>query len=208
MENYKTVAREASAEFTERKSRFIGYVRPVKTRAEAEEFIEEIRRIHRQAKHNVYAYVLREDSFSKYSDAGEPSGTAGAPVLEAIKGAGLSDVCVVVTRYFGGILLGTGGLVRAYGKSAKMAIESAGISNMVYCRRYLIKCSYPDYEKINRAAYALGAYAEETSFESEVIITLAVEAPRAQELAKKITDAAQNRAQLFELEAGFCKQNS
>ena len=105
-EYYKTVRSRESAEMIERKSRFIGHCRPVKTQEEAISFINEIKALHRQATHNVYAYVLREDNIMRYSDDGEPAGTAGVPVLEVIKKEELTDICVVVTRYFGGILLG------------------------------------------------------------------------------------------------------
>ena len=125
MENYKTVKNDANAEFIEKKSRFIGYCRPVKSQDEAVNFINEIRSIHRQATHNVYAYILREDNIMRYSDDGEPAGTAGVPVLEVLKKENLTDIAVVVTRYFGGVLLGAGGLVRAYGKSAKLGVDAA-----------------------------------------------------------------------------------
>ena len=111
--DYKTVRRAAQDEFTEKRSRFIGYCAPVSTEAEATAFIEQLRRRHWDARHNVYAYSLREGNIRRYSDDGEPSGTAGMPVLDVIVKNGVCDVCVVVTRYFGGVLLGTGGVVRA-----------------------------------------------------------------------------------------------
>ncbi|MBQ1830507.1 MAG: YigZ family protein, partial [Ruminococcus sp.] len=125
--DYKTVAREASDEFVEKRSRFIGYVKPVKTEEEAVAFINQKRSEHWDARHNVYAYSLREGNIKRYSDDGEPSGTAGMPVLDVIVKNEIYDVCVVVTRYFGGVLLGTGGLVRAYSQGSKIALESGGI---------------------------------------------------------------------------------
>ena len=116
--DYKTVAREASDEFVEKRSRFIGYVKPVKTEEEAVAFINQKRSEHWDARHNVYAYSLREGNIKRYSDDGEPSGTAGMPVLDVIVKNEIYDVCVVVTRYFGGVLLGTGGLVRAYSQGS------------------------------------------------------------------------------------------
>ena len=148
MEDYKTVQDYGEAEMIERKSRFIGYCRPVKTQEDAIDFINEIRAQHRQATHNVYAYVLRDNNIMRYSDDGEPAGTAGVPVLEVIKKEGLTDVAVVVTRYFGGILLGAGGLVRAYGKSAKLGIDAAVRIEKVYCSLYLIRCDYSTYGKL------------------------------------------------------------
>ena len=110
---YRTAARRAEFTLTEKKSEFIGVCAPVANEAEALEFIAEIKKKHSAARHNVYAYMLREGFSSRYSDDGEPHGTAGVPVLDAIKKAGITDTAVVVTRYFGGILLGTGGLLRA-----------------------------------------------------------------------------------------------
>ena len=123
---YKTIAAPAEAEIVEKKSRFIGQIAPVSTEEEALAFIAEVKATHRMARHNVYAYVLRGGRV-RYTDDGEPAKTAGMPTLEAIQHAGLEDVAVVVTRYFGGILLGTGGLVRAYTYATKAAIEAADI---------------------------------------------------------------------------------
>jgi len=116
---YKTVSKEGTAEIVEKKSRFIASVKPVSTEEEALEFVSQVKAKYRDARHNVYAYVVTENNISRFTDDGEPSGTAGAPVLDVILKEGLTDVAIVVTRYFGGTLLGTGGLVRAYGKSAK-----------------------------------------------------------------------------------------
>ena len=128
MSELYTVAEYGSDEFTEKKSKFIGYVKHVETEEEANQFIAEIKSKHWDAKHNVYAYILGENgSTQRSTDDGEPAGTAGRPVLEVIKGENLTNTAVVVTRYFGGVLLGTGGLVRAYGKAAKLAIENAEI---------------------------------------------------------------------------------
>ena len=118
-EAYTTLAREAEAEIMEKRSRFIATVKPVETEAEALAFLEGLRKTYWDATHNVYAYILEENNIMRYSDDGEPSGTAGLPVLDMLKKEGLTNLIVVVTRYFGGILLGTGGLVHAYSKSAK-----------------------------------------------------------------------------------------
>ena len=112
--NYLTVYQNAEASFIEKRSEFIGYIAPVSTNEEAVNFINSIRSKHRKAKHNVYAYILRQDNISRYSDDGEPQGTAGVPVLDVLQKRGLTDVCIVVTRYFGGILLGGGGLAVSY----------------------------------------------------------------------------------------------
>ena len=127
MPSYKTVKKRAHDEFTEKRSRFIGYVCPVQTVEEANGFISEIKQKHWDAKHNVYAYILRDGNIKKYSDDGEPQGTAGVPVLDVLEKSDVKDVCVVATRYFGGILLGGGGLVRAYSHTAKIALDSGEI---------------------------------------------------------------------------------
>lgn len=138
-----TVKEYGAEEFTEKKSKFIGYVKHVETEEEANQFIAEIKSKHWDAKHNVYAYVLGESgSIQRSTDDGEPAGTAGRPVLEVIKGESLTNTVVVVTRYFGGILLGTGGLVRAYGKAAKLAIESAGIVRPIKMKSVAICADY------------------------------------------------------------------
>ena len=125
MSNFYTIEDYGTDEFVEKKSKFIGYIKHVETEEDANEFIGSIKSKHWDVKHNVYAYILGENgAIQRSTDDGEPAGTAGRPVLEVIKGEGLTNVVIVVTRYFGGILLGTGGLVRAYGKAAKLAVEN------------------------------------------------------------------------------------
>ena len=139
---YRTVLNPARDEMVEKKSRFIASVKPVTTEQQAIAFINECRGNFRDATHNVYAYKVQENNISRYSDDGEPSGTAGVPVLEVINKEHLTDIAVVVTRYFGGTLLGAGGLVRAYGKAAKLGIDKANITEKVYCHRLILKMSY------------------------------------------------------------------
>ena len=124
MQEYTTILDRAEDEFVERKSRFIGAIAPVETEEEALDFIAQIKHQHRDATHNTYAYVLK-NGVKRYSDDGEPQGTAGVPMLDCLEKEGLVDVAVVVTRYFGGILLGAGGLVRAYSHGAKIAVDAA-----------------------------------------------------------------------------------
>lgn len=145
---YKTMAAPATAEFVEKRSRFIGHVSPVQTEAEAVSFINSIKEMHREATHNVYAYVLRDGQTRRYSDDGEPQGTAGIPVLDVIQKAGLVDVAVVVTRYFGGTLLGAGGLVRAYTAGAAQAIEAGVIKTMSPCTVLEMDIDYGMYGKV------------------------------------------------------------
>lgn len=196
MDSYKTVKNDASEEMIERKSRFIGHCRSVKTQEEAINFIEEIRAMQRQATHNVYAYVLRQDNISRYSDDGEPAGTAGVPVLEVIKKEGLTDVAVVVTRYFGGILLGAGGLVRAYGKSATLAIEKAQKTEMVYCSVYVVRCDYSTYGKIEYLINDQGYILRDSSFENDVCLTVCVPETENDKFVKSVNDISGGTAKI------------
>jgi len=169
MSHYLTLEEEGIAEFTERRSRFIGHGRPVKTEKEALDFIEEIRTKHWKATHNVYAYVLREGGLRRYSDDGEPQGTAGIPTLEVLTKSGLTDAVVVVTRYFGGIMLGAGGLVRAYSQGAKIAVDAGGIVEMGLCQEGKLTCDYPRYGRV------AALVPEENGVVDEVVFTDRVE---------------------------------
>lgn len=149
IDRYTTVAQEAAVEFVEKKSRFISAIRPVTTEEEALAFLAEKRTAFWDASHNCYAYILRESGIQRYSDAGEPQGTAGVPILEVLRKEGLCDVVVVVTRYFGGTLLGAGGLVRAYSHSAKLAVDAAGRLQMRTCTLISINMPYPLYGRLS-----------------------------------------------------------
>lgn len=199
MEDYKTVLQDADAEMIEKKSRFIGYCRPVKTQDEAIDFINEIRALHRQATHNVYAYVLRENNIMRYSDDGEPAGTAGVPVLEVIKKEGLTDVAVVVTRYFGGVLLGAGGLVRAYGKSAKLGIDAAVRIEKIYCKLFLVRCDYSTYGKLEYLINTEGYILKDCAFENDVCLTVGVKPEDAETFIKSVADLSGGSAKIDEL---------
>ncbi|MBP9989716.1 MAG: YigZ family protein [Ruminococcus sp.] len=169
---YRTISCEASDEFTEKKSRFIGYIKPVTTQEEAVAFINEIKSKHWDAKHNVYAYVLREGQIQRYSDDGEPQGTAGVPVLDVLLKENLTDCVVVATRYFGGILLGTGGLVRAYSHTAKIAVEAGGIVTMKNCKILKVRCDYNFYGKLSSLVPETGGVIDDTEFTDNVTVTL------------------------------------
>lgn len=175
MKSYKTVKLRTSAEFTEKKSVFIGYISPVSNENEAKAFISEIKTKHADATHNVHAYILTGTEIARFSDDGEPSGTAGMPVLEVIKREGLSGVCIVVTRYFGGILLGAGGLVRAYAKAAKLAIDAAGVCEFRPFREFSLTVSYSDYEKIRKELDTYGVKMDSCDFGEKVDFNLAVD---------------------------------
>lgn len=176
-ELYITLEREASASFIEKKSEFIGYACPCKTEQEALDFIAKIRKKHADAKHNVYAYQIKENNIARFTDDGEPQGTAGMPVLDIIKKTGFTDACIVVTRYFGGILLGTGGLVRAYSHAAKLAAEAAHVityERFITCE---IVCDYTDYDKIRASYQGVGMMVDGVDFAADVTQRLAVRAP-------------------------------
>lgn len=147
MESYKTIEGFAFDETVEKKSRFIGYIKPVSTEEEALSFINEISKKHWDATHNVYAYNIKDGNISRCSDDGEPAKTAGAPVLDVILKEEITNVVIVVTRYFGGTLLGTGGLVKAYSKSAKLALNKAQNITMTNCIEFIVSIPYTLYGK-------------------------------------------------------------
>lgn len=165
---YKTIKKPASDEIVEKRSRFIGYAKPVKTQEEATQFINEIRSKHFDARHNVYAYVIREGGVTRYSDDAEPQGTAGMPVLDCIRKRGITDCVVVVTRYFGGILLGAGGLVRAYSAAAKLALDAAGECEMALCSVCELSCSYTLYGKLPSLIANYDGAIDEQDFSDDV----------------------------------------
>lgn len=187
--DYKTVLENASDEFVEKRSRFIGYCKPVKTEQEAIDFINEKRSEHWNATHNVYAYSLREGNIKRYSDDGEPSGTAGMPVLDVIVKNEIFDVVVVVTRYFGGVLLGTGGLVRAYSHGSKIAVEAAQPVIMQNCLVCEARCAYNQYGKVSSLIIGVGAAVDDTVYESDVLVKFHIKPDLLGTLNKKLADA-------------------
>ena len=187
--DYKTVLENASDEFVEKRSRFIGYCKPVKTEQEAIDFINEKRSEHWNATHNVYAYSLREGNIKRYSDDGEPSGTAGMPVLDVIVKNEIFDVVVVVTRYFGGVLLGTGGLVRAYSHGSKIAVEAAKPVIMQNCLVCEARCAYNQYGKVSSLRIGVGAAVDDTVYESDVLVKFHIKPDLLGTLNKKLADA-------------------
>ena len=173
-QNYLTIAREGSDEFVERKSRFMGFIKPVTTEEEALSFIREKQKKYWDATHNVYAYVLNGGNLCRFSDDGEPQGTAGIPVLDVLRKEGLIDCVVVVTRYFGGILLGAGGLVRAYSHGAKIAVDAGGVVEMRRCLLGEITCDYSQYGWIPAFLAEEGATVTDTAFGEAVTVRFSV----------------------------------
>lgn len=189
MIGYLSPAGFGLAEHIDKRSRFIGHVWHVETVEEAQARIQEIRERHPEATHNVYAYLLREGNIARYSDDGEPGGTSGKPTLGVFSAGGIQNVCCVVTRYFGGTLLGSGGLVRAYSTTARKALEAAGI---VEYRPWLsghFSCSYAQYERIRRLLAACGARLEDSDFGQDVTITVSVPKEKAAGLDAALTEA-------------------
>ena len=187
-QDYLTISDFACPEFVERRSRFIGYIKPVTSEAQALEFINSIRAKHWDATHNVYAYVLREQNTCRYSDDNEPQGTAGMPVLDVLRKSGLTDVCVVVTRYFGGILLGGGGLVRAYSHSASLAVQAAGMILMRSCAMCSLECTYNQYGKLSSLVPENGGTVDNADFSDKVTLSFHIPADEVQRLQKLVTE--------------------
>ncbi len=170
MQAYKTPAGRAEATIVEKKSEFIALLAPAENEAEALEVLQQQRAAHRTANHNVYAYVLQENQRTRYSDDGEPAKTAGLPVLTVLQHSGLSNCIIVVTRYFGGTLLGTGGLVRAYSSAASAAIAAATVATFRPVTTILLSLAYPYYEQVMRILDEAGA-ASHAEFGGQVNIT-------------------------------------
>lgn len=196
MVEYRTIENEADDFFIEKKSKFIGYAKPVKTQEEAVEFINSIKSKHWDATHNVYAYVLRENNIQRYSDDGEPSGTAGVPVLDVLLKEGLVDVVVVATRYFGGTLLGAGGLVRAYSHTSKIAVEAANMITMAECSIESVKVDYSFYDRLNILLSDFGANIVDTSFADTVEVIFSIKEDKVSLLQEKLTDVSNGRFNL------------
>lgn len=205
MKEYRTVEFEADDYFIEKKSRFIGYVKPVKTQDEAVEFINKIKSKHWDATHNVYAYVLRENNIQRYSDDGEPSGTAGVPVLDVLLKEGLVDVCVVATRYFGGTMLGAGGLVRAYSHTSKIAIEAGNMITMAECS--VLECSvdYSFYERMNNLLCDFNANVINVDFADSVKITFSIKQDMQKAIEDKLIDVSNGKYHINYISSKFDK---
>lgn len=192
-ENYTTVKQEAHVEFEEKRSLFIGHAKHVDSEEEALEFIKQMKKQYSDATHNCFAYLLKGGIIARYSDDGEPQGTAGVPMLETIRKSGVNDVCVVSTRYFGGILLGAGGLVRAYSHSTAIALEGAGIVTYSPYSVFELRCGYSEYQKYNNIFLNFKAVIDSTDFGADVLVRFAIARDRADDLLLKISEAGYGR---------------
>ena len=203
MESYRTVQGTAEAELEDRRSRFIAQLSFADTEEKALAFLDAVRAKHKTASHNVYAYVLREGARMRYSDDGEPQKTSGLPTLEAIRHAGVTDCVIVTTRYFGGTLLGTGGLVRAYGGAAALALQKARIVTMQVVVPGVWRVSYAQYEQALRILAECGARLEDTRFEADVALCFAMLEEGRAALCEKAREFCRGAA-LLEWQAARC----
>lgn len=194
---FRTVARDSEAEIEEKRSVFISAVKRVATEEEALAFVKERKKLHPDARHTVFAYVLRKGS-ARYSDDSEPTGTAGMPTLEAIRRTGLEDVVVATTRYFGGILLGAGGLTRTYGAAAHAALNAAGVAEYVPFTYFLLDCTYTDYQKIQPELARLGVREMGTDFTDRVTVRVGLPSEQCEELILRIVELTAGRCRPFE----------
>ena len=195
MGNYKTLHKFGVDEYIVEKSTFIGYAKPIKTEEEAIEFINEIKKKHKDATHNVWAYTIGETmNIQRYSDDGEPQGTAGIPTLEVIKKEDLRDVVAVVTRYFGGIKLGAGGLVRAYTKGAKVGIEAGIVIEKVKYTEVKIKIEYTQLGRIQNEIMNLGFKVKDTIYSEDVELIVYARNEEAQSLVDRMIDITSGTA--------------
>ena len=198
MEEYLVPTGYGEDEFIEKKSCFIGRVWCVETEEEALEKIQEMKKQHYDASHNCWAYIIK-DGAMRFSDDGEPGGTAGNPMMQVLQREQLYNIVCVVTRYFGGVLLGAGGLVRAYTKGAKIAIDAAGKSIKRVWTVLYVPCPYNFYERVKLETEAFGGVIRETTFGAEVELEILVAAPEAEKFLEKLTDMTAGTVEAMEI---------
>ncbi len=187
MSEYFVPAGSGEAEFVEKRSSFLGHVRFVETEDAAREFITEMKKKHYDARHNCWCYIIREGAV-RYSDDGEPQGTAGLPMLEVFKREGVENVVCVVTRYFGGVLLGTGGLLRAYTKSAKDALDAAGIAAVRRWVKLEAACPYSLLERMKTECLALEGAVSDVEYGADVRMTFLLPEAKAEAFRERVTE--------------------
>ena len=198
MEEYLVPTGYGEDEFIEKKSRFIGRVWLVETEEEALEKIQAMKKQHYDASHNCWAYIIR-DGAMRFSDDGEPGGTAGNPMMQVLQRENLYNIVCVVTRYFGGVLLGAGGLVRAYTKGAKIAIDAAGKSMKRVWTVLYVPCPYNFYERVKLETEAFGGIIRDTNFGAEVELEILVAAPQTEAFLEKLTDMTAGTVEAMEV---------
>lgn len=192
---YITTRGRGEARFEEKRSVFIGYCEHTTTEEEALRFIKEIKEKHKDATHNVFGYVMRGGILCRYSDDGEPQGTAGKPVLDVLQRSGVDDTCIVVTRYFGGTLLGTGGLVHAYGLAARLALDAAGVARFESYAELEVEASYSDYQKIAFELDKLDAIVDNVEYTDRVSVRFAVKEPLAEKITRIVSEISAGKTE-------------
>ncbi|MBQ3064457.1 MAG: YigZ family protein [Clostridia bacterium] len=192
-ELFRTISVDTECELEEKRSTFIAAVRRVSTAAEAEAFVKERKKLHPSARHTVFAYLLRDGS-KRYGDDSEPQGTAGLPTLAAIERRGVSDVCIATTRYFGGILLGAGGLTRAYGGAANLALDAAGVAEFIPYTDVILELSYADHQRLVQELPRLGARERSVAYTDVVTLVVGLPAAEAAGFAARVVDMTAGRA--------------
>ncbi len=203
-EGYLTPAGTGRGEYEEKRSRFLGEVHPVHSEEEIEQILRGIRKEHYDARHHCYAWILGPDRLRRRSsDDGEPSGTAGAPILKVLDTAQVTDALLVVTRYFGGTLLGTGGLVRSYTQAAAAALADAGIARMCRCRVLAAEVPYNALDRIRFMLGQEGIEPDEISYALNVTIQLTLPVPQAETIRDRIMTITARQAEILELDEGF-----
>ena len=196
MDEYWTLLQKGSEEYIVQKSRFICDAIPAQTEEEAHAFLQDKRQRYRDATHHCYAYVIGENAgIIRFSDDGEPGGTAGLPMMEVIRAHQVVNCCVVVTRYFGGILLGAGGLVRAYSRSCALALDKAGVARMCLSRRMMVSVPYPLWDKVSYLLGLLPVRTEETAFGQNVDLVLLMKEKDAEMVLSRLTQETSARAE-------------
>ncbi|MBR2895971.1 MAG: YigZ family protein [Oscillospiraceae bacterium] len=203
MESYIVPFQEAETEMVEKRSRFIGHIWKVESEEQARAYIEETKKKHYDARHNCWCYILREGNILRYSDDGEPQGTAGQPMLNVFLREEVTNVCCVVTRYFGGILLGAGGLTRAYGGTAKLALNESGISRMRLWASLAIPCSYALYERMRLTVEQSGGIIMDTDFGADIVLTVMLPAEEVDSFCEKVTELSAGSVEPLLIEKTF-----
>ena len=203
MDEYLIPFQEATAEVVEKRPRFIGHIWRVASEEGARACIEAARKQYHDARHNCWCYRIREGKLLRYSDDGEPQGTAGQPMLNVFEREDVWDVCCVVTRYFGGILLGAGGLTRAYGGTAKLALNAAGVSRMRLWATMAVPCTYPLYERMKLLVESCGGSIEGTEYGADILLTVTLPAQRQTELVRQVADLSAGTLEPLLVEEGF-----
>ena len=203
MDSYLVPRGYGEAEFVEKRSRFIGQVWRVETEEEARARIEEVRRQYHDARHHCFCYVLREGNILRYGDDGEPQGTAGQPMLNVFLKEEVTNAVCVVTRYFGGILRGAGGLTRAYGGTAKLALDTAGVSRMRLWASLAVPCPYPLYERMRLLVEKCGGVVENADFGMDVLLTALLPAEDVDDFQEKVTELSAGTVEILVEEERF-----